>query len=374
MVTRGHGSSRGQLRGAIDGGNIWWVAPSYQVASAIWIDLKRACAGAWVKKSEVKFRIELPGGGSVTVKSADNPESLRGDGLDGLVIDEAASISKPEVWRQALRPALSDKQGWAVFIGSPKGFNWLYDLWVAAEHLPGWARWQRPSSDNPLMTASELADAKREAGSLAFAQEYEAQFTADGLGLFLREWFMGDGKIVPALPAEAKRAIRYWDKAATEAGGDFSAGVLAAEHDGFTYIADVVRGQWSAHVRNQVIGDTAKRDNERFPRMWTWFEQEGGSGGKESAELSREQMRKLGFLANTEKVTDPKNVRAMDFSASCEAGNVRLIKGPWNAAFIDELCVFTGSDNGSNDDQVDAASGAHRKLSKPTKSFYVGVA
>lgn len=105
MVTRGHGSTRGQLKGAIDGGNIWWVAPSYGVASDIWRDLKRACKNAWIDKWEVERRIQFANGGSVTVKSADNPDSLRGSGLDGVVIDEAASI-KPEVWQQSIRPAL----------------------------------------------------------------------------------------------------------------------------------------------------------------------------------------------------------------------------------------------------------------------------
>lgn len=185
MVTRGHGQQRRQRLGAIDGGNIWWVAPSYGVASDIWRDLKRACRNAWTDKWEVERRIQLPSGGSVTVKSADNPDNLRGSGLDGVVLDEAASI-KPEVWRQSLRPALSDRQGWAVFIGTPKGFNWFHDLFQYAGAASDWERFQRPSSDNPLLNEHELDEARKEIGSYAFSQEYKAEFVADGLGMFQR--------------------------------------------------------------------------------------------------------------------------------------------------------------------------------------------
>ena len=97
MVLKGHGAFKGQWRGAIDGGNIWWIAPSYKVASKIWRDLKRATKDAWVEKNEVERRIELPGGGSVTVWSADDPGSLVGDGLDGVVFDEAAKIHR-DAW------------------------------------------------------------------------------------------------------------------------------------------------------------------------------------------------------------------------------------------------------------------------------------
>ena len=90
-TVKGHGTYRGQRKGAIDGGRIWWIAPNYGIASDIWRDLKRACRDAWIAKNEVERRIELPGGGSVTVKSADNPDSLRGSGLDGVVVDEAAT-------------------------------------------------------------------------------------------------------------------------------------------------------------------------------------------------------------------------------------------------------------------------------------------
>src|SRR5262245_14538783 len=125
-VINGHGGGKGALGGA----RIWWVAPSHPIASAIWRDLKAACRDAWTHKDEVQWRIELPGGGSVTVRSAIDPESLVAEGLDGLVVDEAARVRK-EAW-DFLRPTLADRQGWAIFITTPKGFNWVHDLFEYA--------------------------------------------------------------------------------------------------------------------------------------------------------------------------------------------------------------------------------------------------
>ena len=85
---RGHGPKRGIFRGALDGALVWWVAPSHTSIekSRVWHDLKRMTANAWTDKSEVNKRIDLPGGGSISVCSADDPDSLRGGGLDGFCV------------------------------------------------------------------------------------------------------------------------------------------------------------------------------------------------------------------------------------------------------------------------------------------------
>lgn len=173
---RGHGPRRGFRKGANDGGKVWWVAPDYPTASEIWRDLKKATRKAWVEKDEVERRIQLPSGGSVSVRSAHDPETLVAVGLDGIVFDECAKANAL-AWHQSLRPTLSDTQGWAVFISTPKGHNWFYDLFVHAGRTPNWSRWQRPTSDNPLIPAQELEDARRDAPR-HFAQEYLASFAS----------------------------------------------------------------------------------------------------------------------------------------------------------------------------------------------------
>lgn len=163
-------------------------------------------------------------------------------------------------------------------------------------------------------------------------------------------------KIVGASPRLAAR-VRYWDKAGTPGDGAFSCGVLIAKSaDGLYYVEDVVRGQWSALQREQKILQTAELDRARG-RVVIWTEQEPGSGGKESAEATVRNL--AGFEIHAERVTGDKVTRAMPYATQVEAGNVYIVRGEWNKAFIDENAAFPG---GTFKDQVDAAAGAFNKV------------
>jgi predicted phage terminase large subunit-like protein len=167
-------------------------------------------------------------------------------------------------------------------------------------------------------------------------------------------------RVAEAAPLEANR-VRYWDKASVTDGGDYSAGVLMARTpDGLFWVEHVERGRWSAAGRNAVIRRTAELDHDRHRYrggVAVWVEQEGGSGGKESAEISVREL--AGYNVRADRVTGDKATRAMPLAAQVEAGNVHLVRGDWNAAFLDELNSFP---EGSHDDQVDAAAGAFAKL------------
>lgn len=156
---------------------MWWVASTNQAAGEIiWPDLKRATEGACVRRSEQDKTIWLSSGGVVSVKSAEQEDSLRGKGLDGIVCDEVAFF-KQRVWQEILRPMLSDRNGWAIHLTTPNGKNWWYDLFESAGKRSGYERWQRPTSDNPLISEKELEEAKLDIGLRAYLQEYEARFT-----------------------------------------------------------------------------------------------------------------------------------------------------------------------------------------------------
>ena len=124
---------------------------------------------------------------------------------------------------------------------------------------------------------------------------------------------------------------------------------------GYDYvILDVVRGQWSAHEREKIIKQTAQMDGYNCE---VWVEQEPGSGGKESAENTIRNL--AGYMVKKEPVTGDKTLRAEPLSDQVNIGNVRLLKGPWNQKFIDELQNFPV---GKYKDQVDAAGGAFNKI------------
>lgn len=352
---KGHGATRGQRRGAIDGGNIWWIAPTYKVASKIWRDLKRATKDAYTAKNEVERRIELPCGGSVTVHSADDPGTLVGDGLDGVVIDEAAKVHR-DAWGESVRPALADRLGWAIFIGTPKGNNWFREVFDVADADSSleWARWQRPTSDNPIIRPSEIDAMRREMTGTKAAQEIDAIFVGDQGLLFPRD----KAVIVDAAPTTFEKLVRYWDKAGSDTDGDFTAGVLMGKTvDGLYYVLDVVHGRWQPFDRNNAMRQTCEMDALRH-RVSLWIEREPGNGGKESAQISVRDLAAYG--PQTETPTNNKVVRAEHFAAQWQGGNVRILRAAWNAKYIDELAAFPDED--MHDDQVDASSGAFNKL------------
>lgn len=169
---------------ALDGGRAWWVFPSYPMASVGWRMLKRlAVQLPHAKVREVERIIEL-GRGSVQIRSADNPDSLRGESLDYLVMDECAFMAEA-AWTEALRPTLSDRQGKALFISTPKGRNWFWRVWTTADGV-AWRAWQFPTVSNPHMQASEVEAARQQLPERIFQQEYLAEFIEDGAGVFRR--------------------------------------------------------------------------------------------------------------------------------------------------------------------------------------------
>lgn len=176
--------------GAIYGKKILWVAPSYPILSDIWRALKYAVEDATIDKNENDHRIQIPNGGSVTVRSTEKYDNLRGAGVDGMLLDEAAYISHA-AWTRALRPMLLDRKGWAIFMSTPRGQNWFYHLYENAAKTPGWNRWTAPSTENPRVDAQEIAAIKAdpELTQADYEQEYEAKFVVPGLNSFQEEWF-----------------------------------------------------------------------------------------------------------------------------------------------------------------------------------------
>lgn len=169
------------------GGENWWVVPIYKIGRIAWRRLigcvpKRAIRDC----SKVEMRMELISGGSIEIRSADNPENLRGEGLKRLVIDEAARVLR-DAWEESLRPSLSDNQGRALFISTPKGRNWFFDLWTKGQdplQKNNFESWKFPTWDNPKITKADVDQARESLPADVFQQEYEAEFLEDSAGVF----------------------------------------------------------------------------------------------------------------------------------------------------------------------------------------------
>ena len=166
----------------------WWVAPSFPVAAIGWRMLKRLARNVpavTVRETEKRLEFGLTGG-FIQVKSADKPDGLRGEGLDLVILDECAYI-REEAWAEALRPALSDRQGRAMFISTPNGRNWFYRMFERGqEGKDGWQSWQFPTSANPFIAVSEIENARLTLPERVFLQEFMAKFVNDAGSVFRR--------------------------------------------------------------------------------------------------------------------------------------------------------------------------------------------
>ena len=158
---------------------IYYVAPSYRMAKNImWKPLKNKLREInWVKRvHETELSLTLVNNSVIQLKGADNYDSLRGVGLNFLVIDECADIDSA-AWYEVLRPMLSDTQGHALFLGTPKGMNWFKDLYDRQTIDPdNWRSWQYTTLDGKNVPQEEIEQARRDLDSRTFAQEYLASF------------------------------------------------------------------------------------------------------------------------------------------------------------------------------------------------------
>lgn len=158
--------------------NVWYVAPTYGAAKEIaWDMLITTIPPEYIyKTNETSLTLKLINGSVIALKGAEKPNNLRGRSLDYVVLDEFADM-RPEAWSEVLRPSLSDRQGGALFIGTPKGRNHFYDIW--AKGIDGdndWSSFQYTTLQGGNVPEEEVAAARNDLDERTFQQEYEAAF------------------------------------------------------------------------------------------------------------------------------------------------------------------------------------------------------
>ena len=251
---------------------IFYIAPSYrQAKQIIWQDLREQMyARRWVRRvNESDLTIELVNGSRISLRSADNPDSMRGVSLDFAVLDECAFMSA-ETWTQVIRPTLSDRQGGALFISTPQGMgNWFYDLWLKASSTPDWSSFQFTTLEGGNVPASEIEAARRDLDLKTFEAEYEAKFTSTNNNIFYA--FAPDN--VVAWTGESKDLI---------IGMDFNVGKMCASIG--------VQTRTGIHITDEIVLINSNTDEmcqeiqNRYPgARVTVFPDPAGSARKTSA-------------------------------------------------------------------------------------------
>jgi len=191
-----------------------YLAPLYKQAKDVaWEYLKSytdCIPGRTINESEL--RVDLPNGGRVRLYGADNPDSLRGIYLDGVILDEYADM-RPSLWTEVLRPGLSDRGGWATFIGTPKGHNDFWKKWHDSEGNPDWHRTILKASETGIIDKKELEAARKDMSQDEFDQEFECSFTAAVRGAYYAKDLEQAEKEnrVTKIPIEKVLTYTAWD-------------------------------------------------------------------------------------------------------------------------------------------------------------------
>lgn len=323
------------------------------------------------------------GSGKMCFRSLDKPKNYRGSEWAAILIDELtmhaeyleAEIRFFDVLDSSLRwPGIENSFFAAVSNPDGPGQIWVREFFIEKKlperrqaladkfcYLPG-------VRENDGLLPQSYWDAIESVGDSLYQAWVEGDWYVEFGGYtFKRGWF----EIVDALPADITKVVRYWDKAGTEDGGKYTAGVLIGKsRDGLFYIIDVKRGQWSAGEREKIIKQMAELDREQWGgKLSIYHEQEPGSGGKESAEATTRML--AGFNVHADKVTGDKDSRARPLAAQAEAGNVKILRGKFNIDFLDEIALIPHS---TIRDQADAAAGAFNKLTgggAPSAGSYI---
>ena len=308
---------------------VWYVAPTYKMARQIvWRKLKNKLQDLnWIAKTnETELTISLINGSTISLKGADNYDSLRGVGLDFIVLDEFADID-PEAWFETLRPTLSDKQGRALFIGTPKGIgNWGYNIYQNSQEDPeAWQSFSYTTLDGGNVTEQEIESARRDLDERTFRQEYMASF----------ETF--SGRIYYAFD-RAQNVVKYLGATpdAVYVGMDFNidpmSAVVAARIGDTLHVIDEVRIFGS---NTQEVIDELK---QRFPKTKIWvYPDPAGNQRKTSAGGATDIMllSNAGFVVKAPRSHTPvrDRINAVN-SRLCSSSGIRHL-------IIDPKCKYT---------------------------------
>lgn len=340
------------LEVAATGGLAWWIWPTHKLGRTGWKRLRRLALQIKLHLPAVEIRevdraVVFPHGGEVQLRSAEDPDSLVGEGLDRAIFDETGIIQE-RAWTESVEPALMDCQGDAYFLGTPKGKNWFHGLYRRGQaEEADWRAWHQTSFDNPFLAEEEKARVKadHEAGRIPeriWRQEYMAEFIDDAGEVFRR--------VVEA--ATVKPAEEPED------GHEYVIGVDWGKHEDFTVltVVDLTDGAIVYLDRFNQIDYTVQRGRlmalaERF-RPVEVVAEKNSMGEPLCEELARDGLPLRPFT--TTNATKAKAIEAL--ALAFENGSIKIIP---DDVLIGELQAYECEQTASGLPKYGAPSGMH---------------
>lgn len=345
---------------------VYYVAPTFDQAKRImWPKLREllgfASNGGFIANENVNDGwLELINGRRIYIRGADNPDSLRGIALSYVVLDEYADM-KPNVWDEIIEPALMDVEGSALFIGTPKGKNHFYKLFMGALEKPdpSWDDWEAfhfKSGDNPFLKKKELARIMARGSHDVIRQEIEASFISGGGRVLKPDWF----PIVKRAPVYESGSIyitvdlagfkKQEGKKLLRSDESVVAVTLAIQDD--WYILDIEHGHWD--VRETAL--RIVRVLSRYTSARLGIEQ--GALKEAVGPYLEEYMRSFHRYVTPEPLRHGGQKKAdritWALQGRAERKQIRLVEGPWNEWFLTQCADFP--DPLAHDDGIDAVA------------------
>lgn len=316
-----------------------WYAPKYKDLAMVWRELKMRCASIITKANEQERRLELIGGGAIDMWSLDSADSGRGRAYALAILDEAAIVPNLEqAWQQSIRPQLSDYQGSAWFLSTPKGIaNYYHTLYLRGQYDPEWVSWQMPTCTNPYIKPCEIEAAHEDLSELAFAQEYLAQFVSWEGSVFRKIL-----DAVMAQPPTGNAAVIGVDWGRTN---DYTAFIVVSDAGELLEI-DRFRGMEYSLQRGRLA---ALYDKHGKPPI---LAESNSMGGPVIEQLQRDGLKVKAF--NTTNLSKAEAVEAL--ALAFERGEIHIPNDP---VLIGELQAFEGHALPSGLMRYEAAANGH---------------
>ena len=338
------------------GSAVMYIAPTLGMARTIMYDLLLDLGKPVIKSAHVNnLEITLVNGRKIMLRGADNPDSLRGVSLTYVVLDECAFI-KEDTWQKIIRAALSDKKGRALFISTPSGRNWFYDLFNLGKEGDDeeWKSWHKTTADNETIDPKEIEAAKRTLSSFAFKQEYLSSFDTTGADVFKHEWIKRDvepknGSYVVAIDLAGFQDISAGSTNKSRL-DETAIAIVKVKDDGSWWIKDIMHGRWDIKETCNKILEVIKE----YRPVGVGIEK--GTAKNAALSILQDMMRQRNVYAHITSLTHG-NKKKTDrviwaLQGKFEHGRITLNQDADLDTFVDQLVMFPTK--GVHDDLVDA--------------------
>ena len=300
----------------------WFITPTYRMGRNIVFPILRQMFSQFngAKVNETEMSVRLENGAEFAVKGADNEHALRGVELTKCVMDEMAYI-KPHVWEEIVYPMLATTKGSVLFIGTPNGYDIMYDLYSRGQNEPDWRSWQFKTIDGGFVPAEEIAQAKRTMDASVFRQEFEASFETTG-----NRAAWNFDRDIHVKKAKELSSYKWWG---CDFNVDWMSAVLACQFtDGTIHYYDEIR------LKNSNTEEMARKMKAIEPNIEVYPDPAGSARSTTSNRSDHHILRDYGFLIRAKKA-HPSHIDRLN------ALNRKLLDADGNVTMtIDPKCKF----------------------------------